>query len=477
MDDKSKYSYCAAAQTDEAQKSQETFPPKKKTRIKKPFAAVLTVALIAAALAAAFGIAKSTAVTPEPVSEIEPFRGESGNYSGATFVSLANAAYSAGTVFGSDYYSVAQTYRQSLKKLSAFFDELTKKMLEGKSGAVVSPVNVYAALSALAECTDGTSRRQILDLIGVTDIEELREQSKLVWLYNSRDDGYGRSLLGNSVWLSSDMPVKENCVKILNDDHYASVFTGDFAADEYKTALKQWISDQTCGLLDDCVNAIEIPDGTAAALVSTLCYKTRWNAEYRETEQGTFKGAHGSKDCVFNKKTLMGEIYVGDCFTAFGELLSDRNSMWFFLPDPGKSTNDVIKSGLVSFINSEKDGKTYDVTVRMPDFDVDFNGSVTDVLHALGVTDCADHTKADFSPLTDDGLYLDEFIHSVRFKADKKGVEGAAFSVMRAQGGSPKDKEDYDFTLDKPFVFMVVNNGVPLFVGTVGDIKQTNSLS
>ena len=404
----------------------------------------------------------------EPDTTVEPFAGQTGNYSGAKFISLADTSKNSGTVYGASQYEAMQDYRENAKKLSGFFDALTGKLLDGESSGVVSPVNVYMALSLLAECTNGESRKQILDVIGASSIEELREQSKLLWLFNSRDNECGRSLLGNSVWLSSDLPVKENCVDILKNDHFASTFTGDFRDENYKNALRQWLSDQTNGLLDDSIKELEIPDATVAALASTLYYKAKWFRGYYQTENGVFKGAGGDTECVFNKKTVSNTyIYKGSGFTAFRDGLSDGNTIWFFLPDDGRTVSDVIKTDLFSYAN----GKCYDVTVRMPDFDVNFNSSIKETMKDLGITDCMTPGKADFSSLSDDDLYVSSATHAARFKADKEGVEGAAYTVIMDEAtGMPEDLPDYDFTLDRPFVFMVENAGVPLFIGCVNDV-------
>ena len=433
-------------------------------------AALLVVCMIAASVFVALKINNGISpITRPDKPAVEPFTGVKGDYSGAKYMCLADTTMTAKSVYAALSYG---KYRDSAKPLYGFFDKLTAKLLDGSESGVVSPVNIYMALALLAECTETTSRQQILDVLGVSDMEELREQAKLIWLYNSKDDEYGRSLLANSIWLSSSLPVKEQCVNYLKDDHFASTFTGNFDDVNYVNALKQWLSDQTNGLLDDCINELEIECDTKAVLASTLYYKARWNAEYNDTESGVFKGIYGKENCTFNKKTVKDTyIYKGDGFTAYAEQLSDGNMMWFFLPDKNKSVSDVINSGIVSYINGKTDGKAYDVTVRMPDFDVEYNESIKGKLAELGITECLDEEKADFSALSDDHLYLASAVHAARFKADKEGVEGAAYTVMSLDSnGMPHYKPKYDFTLDRPFVFAVVNNTVPLFIGCVNDL-------
>lgn len=401
-----------------------------------------------------------------------PFNGEAGNYSGAKFQSVANTKVTSDEVYGEDNYKQFQKYWEDAAALDGFFDKLTQKLIDGEDSAVVSPVNIYMALSLLAECTDGDSRKEILDVLGVSSVEQLREQSKRIWLFNNRDDESGRSLMANSIWLSSGFPAKQPCADILKNDHYASSFCGDFTDGNYILALKQWLSDQTNGLLDSQINDLSISPSTTAAIISTLYYKTRWQEVYNNICTGVFNGKSGKKDCEFNTKTNASYIYKGEGFTAYRDDLSDRNKMWFFLPDEDKTAADILKTDILSYINSDGESKIYRVTVSMPDFDVSYNDSIIKKLEELGIKTCMTGA-ADFSPLLDGEHYLDEMIHAARFKADKDGVEGAAYTIMAIDECEAEyiDIEDYDFTLDRPFIFVVENNGTPLFVGCVNDLQ------
>ena len=94
---------------------------------------------------------------------------------------------------------------------------------------------------------------------------------------------------------------------------------------------------------------------------------------------------------------------------------------------------------------------------------------INDALSKLGINKCRT-TEADFSPLTtNENVYLGEVRHAVRIKADRTGVEGAA---LTAEGiyGAPEKPQEYDFTLDRPFVFMVSYQGTPTFIGVVNEL-------
>lgn len=74
-------------------------------------------------------------------------------------------------------------------------------------------LNVYMALSMLAETTDGDSREQILELLGMEEIQDLRELTKAVWEQNySNNDSI--CILANSLWLDTETAYKKETVDL-----------------------------------------------------------------------------------------------------------------------------------------------------------------------------------------------------------------------------------------------------------------------
>ena len=127
---------------------------------------------------------------------------------------------------------------------------------------VYSPVNVYMALSMLAELTDGQSRAQILELAGAESIEDLRQQAGNMWKANYRNDGATTSILANSIWLDSSAEFNSETLNRLAEEYFASAYRGDLASEDTLKALRDWLNKQTDGLLEDAVNGIELPNRT-----------------------------------------------------------------------------------------------------------------------------------------------------------------------------------------------------------------------
>ena len=111
------------------------------------------------------------------------------------------------------------------------------------------------------------------------------------------------------------------------------------------------------------------------------------------------------------------------------------------------------------------------VHADIPRFDLAEALDLIPGLKELGITDVFDPDRGDFSSLTDDrGVYVDSASHNTRVKIDEEGIEAAAYTMITAMGAALITQE-YDFTLDRPFVFAVRSAaGIPLFTGVVNRI-------
>ena len=388
---------------------------------------------------------------------------------GSTYGSLAKTPEA--SFLGHEDYGTVGGAGGSAGRLAPFFDLFYQKTLDGNGNSVVSPVNVYTLLCMLAECSEGSSREQILYALGAADISDLRKEAESVVSSVYHDNGKGKAVIGNSVWLSNRLPVNQSCVDTLNSKYYASVFEGSFADPLYKGEMKSWLSKQTGGLLDDKISDLDIPDDTAAALLSTLHFKAKWSHSFTLSHDGYFNGANGKTRVKYYTKVLSTVLLHEDGFTSYRETMSDGSRMWFFLPDEDKTVSDVLASNLVSYVTEKAGaGAPHDVTLNMPVFEVSCDANLICALGGLGITDFANE-NANFAPLTDEFMTVDRIQHAARVKVDYFGVEGAAYVSGLLTADDPWSPDSYEITLDRPFVFLIEYHGIPLFVGTVNNLR------
>ena len=90
-------------------------------------------------------------------------------------------------------------------------------------------------------------------------------------------------------------------------------------------------------------------------------------------------------------------------------------------------------------------------------------------------TDALDPQVSDFTPITEeiDNLYLSSAEHAAMVEIDEQGIKGAAYVDFGLLGGGiPKEREEIDFILDRPFIFVVYSSdGSVLFEGIVRNIE------
>lgn len=368
------------------------------------------------------------------------------------------------------------------ESVNSFSFKLIKETLTGKEGEnkAVSPLNIYMALCVLAETTGGNSRDQILSLLGVSSIEELRELAGKLWTKNYRNDGAMQSILANSLWLSDSLNYNTDTLNIISENYFASSFSGKMGSPEYNKMLNYWISEQTGGLLSP---DIEMDPQTLLGIASTLLFNSKWQNEFnpKNTERGIFNAPSGDREADFMKSTQSMQYFFGDKFSAISLELDIGGKMWFILPDEGVSADYIFEDSelqqLLSIKGNAQDqykkSKHIRVNMSIPKFDIECKTDIMKNLKNLGITDVMDSSLADFSPLLGDnsGAFVGKAEHGVRVMADEEGISAAAYTVILECGSAMPPDEIVDFTLDRPFAFAVTfDYNTILFAGIVNEI-------
>lgn len=362
--------------------------------------------------------------------------------------------------------------------LDEFWNDSIRQFLSGQEdNAVCSPVNIYMALAMLAECAEGHSRQQILELFGLSSIEALRAQAGHMWNAHYSADGATTLVLGNSLWLDHGFSYKQPAVDTLAKDYFASVFHGDLGTEDMNGQLQSWINSQTGGLLQKVTEDLTLDPGTAMALASTIYFSATWESKFSEGQ--TFQGIFHGKDADIQTQFLYAEFlsaayYWGKDFGAVKLNLTGDHAMWLILPTEGKTVEDVLVSGeYLQMCNSHwPQQKQYELHLRLPKFDITGTMDLVEGLKQLGITDVFDPNKADFGGISDSDLFVSKANHGVRVAVDEEGCVAAGYTVVELKyGGVFIEEEVLQFTLDQPFLFVVTSRDqMPLFAGVVNTL-------
>ena len=373
-------------------------------------------------------------------------------------------------------YNQPDGYADSLTK---FFYSSMAEFLQGEDSPTYSPLNVYMAMAMLAETTGGNSRQQILDLFGLSTIEQLREQASHVWNAHYNDDGQTTLLMANSMWLDDFYTFHQNTANLLADHYFASSFHGDLGTDDMNKQLQTWLVAGTGGLLKDQAQNVELSPDTVFALVSTIYFTASWNHEFStsKTEDNIFHCADKNLIIPFMNQTFREYTYYrGENFSAIQLGLSGSNKMWLILPDKWHAVAEILESDDYLRMTLDPDSwenqKEYKINLSLPKFDVVSQCDLIEGMKNLGVTDIFDSEISNFTPMTNtSALYVSQINHAARVAVDEEGCVAAAFTVIETnKGGIPDELQEIDFVLDRPFLFIVSSrDNLPLFAGVVNE--------
>lgn len=371
------------------------------------------------------------------------------------------------------------------QNLNAFFLQSTREFLSGEGNQAYSPLSVYISLSALAECSAGNTRKEILKLLGADSIESLRSQTHKIWNAHYFSDGNTSCLLANSIWLDRACSLSNETAQNLIDHYYTSVFYGDLGTADMNNQLRQWLNSQTGGFLNSQSKELQLHDDTVFYIASTLIFNSKWKNFFSQKDN-TIKIFHGINDTYsteFMNDTFIDTFFQSDTFAAVKLSLNGPAAgyMWFFLPNENLTPQDILQSDTwLLCTQSLNDGVIPDsleqfteriIHLSLPKFDISTQNNLKNGMQKMGLGTIFDPNASNFSTLCKEmPVYVNQIDHAVRVAIDEEGITASAYIVSSGGIGGNPSGEEVDFILDRPFLFVITSrDGLPLFTGIVNE--------
>ena len=361
--------------------------------------------------------------------------------------------------------------------VSDFAAKSTPLALAGQEGknAAFSPVSLWAALAMLAPCAQGDSQSQLLSALGVAGQRELTDQVSRLWKGLYTNDGVSSLILSNSVWLNDAQQGEyvQATLDTLGRDYFAGVYTTPMGTAGADQAITDWVAKETGGLIGGDGPVVETAPDTLLLLASSLYYKAAWVVPFdaSQTQAGDFTTASGeTASADFMHASLAGNFLKRDGYQA-AALETQLGEMFFVLPEEGTAPEELLSdtSFLSSLSSGAADVQYGTVEWSVPKFDLSADLDLMNTLKSLGITDLLDKDKADLSGLTSLDTFLTQAEQMTRVSVDEEGVEAAAVTIIADGNGGIPD-ETCVMNLNRPFLFVLRSQGVPLFVGVVNEL-------
>lgn len=374
-----------------------------------------------------------------------------------------------------------------------FAAKFSAEAVKGRTGnTAVSPLSVYFALGLAAECAAGNTREELLTALGV-DYATLKGgysdffRSVIAEHKSNLGGNMGRVDVGNSIWLQTGVPFKQECVTALADDYLCYSYAADFMGENKKAndAVRAFVKEQTNGLID---RDFKLSEETVFTIVNTLYCKDMWNIYGDDLPfaagEYTFTQGNGEQKNVrlLEGYYTVGRAYEGETFTHYYMQTIHGYGVKFLLPKEGYTAEEIFTAENLALVGGmkgydpidEENKLEYHTRCLFPEFGAAFDGDVKSVLREFGVNDLFSDA-CDLSALTDEKVSCEEVRHVVKLDVTRKGIEGAAVTVIPG-AGAPGPGEytivEQDFVLDRAFGFVLTDrDGTVLFSGIVNEVN------
>jgi len=353
------------------------------------------------------------------------------------------------------------------------FKKVNASLVEPKN-TMISSLSVSLALAMVYNGAEGNTKSQMKDILHKANLtpDDINQSYKdLVASLISHDPKVELSI-SNAIYYRNTFNIKDNFITTNQNYYQAEVAPLDFTnTTETLNTVNDWVKTKTNGKIDKIIEQVKPED--VMYLLNAIYFNGEWT--YRFDPSLTMDLPFTKEDkTVVPVPTMTIEnpfnYYRDDNFKLlempYG---SGKYSMLVFLPETGKTSDDVI-----SMLNPENiNGWLLKMTeqkkkVYLPKFEFKFDDSLVDELSALGMTDAFSVMQANFSGISDAAkLYISEVMHKTYIKVDEHGTEAAAISGITI--GITAIGPDDSFRADHPFVFAIREKDTQaiLFIGKV----------
>lgn len=362
---------------------------------------------------------------------------------------------------------------QAAGPLGEFYRKASPQFLSGTENAVWSPAGAYYSLSMMAQITSGTTRQEILSVLGQKDMETLRREIQTLLGDITRSEGETQRTLTASIWMDRETDYHMDALSALGTAFHASVFQTDLADPASGEQIQSWIAEQTHG------QAVpQMPAGhpnSVLRIVSAMAVDDAWSETFeaeRNTE-GVFHGPSGDVDCTFlhGRKDRMMPYADGEGYRCVG-LDGYTCTLWLILPDEGITPAQVLAEGAYLehvLTTYETKLEEHPVNLAMPKFSIESETDLTAGMKTLGIGE-AFSMSGDFSEAFPGGsVWVDSLKQGIRLEVDEGGIRSAGWAYVETITLSASIGEPVAFVLDRPFLFVLTtsDHGIPLYAGVV----------
>ncbi len=356
-----------------------------------------------------------------------------------------------------------------------FVPIITEK--KGAENIMISPFSITSALSMTLNGAGGETfdaMKSGLRYDGQT-IEEIND----TYLKLIKDmvpvDSRVIMEIANSVWVEKKLTVKQPFMTALETYYLAEARSFDVTDNGAVNVINGWIEDKTHDKIQKMLETLD-PD-LAMLLINAVYFNGKWRNQFDKDDTHDLPfyvtpDAPAQVPMMYQKEKF---AIAGTEKATLVELPYGQGnySMVVMLPDEGVSLEEVAgelnPENWVQWMEYLSNGTT-EVELSLPKFKYEFKRKLNDDLKNLGMGIAFEPFVADFSNISDQGLFISYVLHQTFIETNEEGTEAAAATVVGISLTSMPPQPQI-ININRPFLYFIreTTTGTIVFMGQVVD--------
>jgi serine protease inhibitor len=366
-------------------------------------------------------------------------------------------------------------------RVNGFTLNLYGLLLDSGGNVVVSPFNVYIALTMLYEGSGSTTREELGKAMGLDGGDACRAYQQLLSMLLVGSGDNTTLYVANGAWLREGFPFKEDYVSRVRGCFEGEVrYFKPGELDALVGDVNGWVSERTNGLIRELLSRSDVDDRVVAVLISVVYFKSLWLKEfepYGEIDFWTGRDRVKVKAMEVEGRHL--KVVRGKDYVAVEIPYRDTSiSMVVVMPEDFTNIKARYRELLQEALNRIDEARPGAYThLVMPKFNITFKSELKGYLEMLGIREAFKPRVADLTRMAHvqkGDLYVDKVVHQAVIKVNEKGTEAAAATAVIAKVLSQPLYQE-EVIINKPFIFIVRDreSKIILFIGHVINPSET----
>lgn len=378
----------------------------------------------------------------------------------------------------------------------AFAWDLYAELAKEDGNLFFSPFSISAALGMTSAGAGGETATQMSQVLAKS-IDEDRWHPAFGDLVDDlngeKKRGY-RLEVANRLFGQAGFPFRADFLQVCDEDWRAPLEEVDFVADAEgaRDAVNGWVADQTEDRIPELLPSGSVTSDTRLVLANAIYFLADWWTTFDEadTAPADFRRLDGSTvsvDMMWLHTGDLEEHRVRTTLTSDGAALiarlpyeDDEVSAYLVVPSDPAGLPDVEAvlapawfDAAIAPLGGAGEARGDGATIGLPRFEMRWNGSLTEPLKALGMTDAFAPGVCDLTGMAEgsqgEDLFVSDVIHEAWVRVDEQGTEAAAATAVVVNTESASEA-DY-VVADHPFLLVIRDDltGSVLFVARVLD--------